>query len=123
MRTIYVILAEKQYSSSKVLAAFDSEDAANKLKETIEAVEPRWTLAVQPIDLQVAPSQPNPIRFDLATSKPDVVWNGHPSTLDHALDGSSVRIYGDGGPVKGEPHAADPPEILIASNPLPPTAI
>lgn len=54
MRTIYVIVAEKQYSSSKVLAAFDSEDAANKLKETIEAVEPRWTLEVQPIGLQTS---------------------------------------------------------------------
>lgn len=110
MRTIYVILAEKQYISSKVLAAFDSEAAANKLKETIEAVEPRWTLAVQPIELQVAPSEPPVLRFDLSTLKPDAVWNGDRLDVDHALDGSNARIYGDGGPVKGKPFIPENPD-------------
>lgn len=93
MRTIYVILAEKQYSSSKVIAAFDTQEGADNLKEVIEGVEPRFTLSVQRIEL-------------------------HSEGVNSYLSRVSVpKPNPPGGLISGTPLAADPPEAFISENP------
>lgn len=60
MTTIYVVTAEKEYSSPKVLAAFDTEEGASGLKKTIEEAEPRWVIEVHPVELTNAPAKGKP---------------------------------------------------------------
>lgn len=126
MRTIYVFLAEKQYSSSKVIAAFDTQEGADKMKELIEAVEPRWTLSVQPIELHVAPPKPvmlktGPEPIGRPVGQPTATWVGSKDDNAVGWDRRSARLYEDGGPLVGvlnaKPHAADPPLAFIPENP------
>ena len=100
MTTIHIVLAEKQYSSSKVLAAFDDAEAAGKFVETVNAVEPRYVLSVQPIELQRAPPKPFTIR------------SGEPSmnvAFERAPDLHWVSGQFKGAPMVGD----DPPELFI----------
>jgi hypothetical protein len=104
MTTIYVVTAEKQYSSPKVLAAFDTAEAAAKLVETIEAVEPRWTVAVHSLALQTAGAPVIGTAMVLEPFKASsfvTTWNGPPEEVD--AQGRAARVYESGGPIPGSP--------------------
>lgn len=109
MTTIHVVIAEKQYSSSKVLAAFDTEEAANKLRETIEAVEPRWVIEVKPVELQRAPTEIRPASF--VTS-----WHGAGPERPPYVETKTEKPYEPGGPTNGTITVRDgEPEVFIPS--------
>lgn len=110
MSTIHIVLAEKQYSSSKVLAAFDDAVAASKFVETVNSAEPRYALSVQPIELQgrnlpvigTAKLAPLPQLPEF-----DVVYTD--TVLTPLFPKAAVL---DGGPVKGTPMIGDgAPEV------------
>ena len=130
MTTIHVVIAEKEYStvgSTKVVAAFDQAEMADRFVETVNSVEPRYKLKVWPIELQKAGLQVigtaklgplHPLsEFEVVESKePLVNWQVAPE-IRYEVDaqGRSARIHG--GPVKGAMMVGDgEPEVFIPSN-------
>ncbi len=131
MRTIYVLIATKQYDTApKVLRAFHTEADAAAMKEIIDACNPSMAVEIFPTQIDWPEKsltlKTGPAPIGLPVGQPTATWVGSKDDLAVGWDGRSARLYEDGGPLLGvltaKPHAADPPVAFIPENPDGPTA-